>query len=991
MTRHQNCRVDGGLIDRSRELRFSFDGKVYSGFEGDTLASALMANQVSIMGRSFKYHRPRGVLSAGSEEPNALVAIGSGNRHEPNLPATRVSLREGLLARSQNCWPSLGFDLGAFTRVLSPILTAGFYYKTFMRPKWAWMKYEYVIRQMAGLGVSPKEPDPDIYDKRYLHCDVLIVGAGPAGLSAAKTAASSGARVILCDEDHMTGGSLLGEDVSIEGMPGHQWSRSLTDQLQALDNVEVLTNTTVFNHSDHNYLVAISENPVSENPATDKTHKTLLKIRSKHLIFATGSIERPQLFDGNDLPGVMLAGSVRTYINRYAVKPGKQAVIYTNNDSAYASIPVMIKAGIVIRAVIDNRDSACEQAMKIAGDLDVAVLFSHRITRAKGKGRVVSVETQPVDGGNSQTLSCDLVCMAGGWTPTVHLFSQNGGKLVFDDKLATLVADKNTHSSLLAGAADCQFDLESCLQSGHSAANNALGLSHPSDVTVDQDVLPQTTITTDWAHAASIRKRTKTFVDFHGDVTVADLALAVREGYEHVELAKRYTTTGMGMDQGKTANIHAIGLISEFTGERAQDIGHTTYRAPYTPVTFGAVAGREINEYLGFERHTPFYHCHVNAGAVFEPSSVWKYPRYYPRKNETIGAAIKREITNVRTNVGVSDGSSLGKLEIYGPDAVSFLELAYINKFAQLPINKSRYSIMCRHDGPVLDDGIVTRIAENHFLLTLTTARTGAALMHLQRMLDIDFPGLDVAMTSVTAQWANLALAGPNARAVLELLDPDFDVSNEAFPYLEYREGKLAGLSARVFRVGYAGELCYEINVGARDAQSLWRSVFAAGAAYNIMPYGVEALDVLRIEKGFLGIGSEINGNTTPDDLGLGGMVKKNQFFIGSVLLNRPAFTRDDRLQLVGLTPLDRTSVIPAGAQILRTKFSGVKADSLGHVTATAYSPNLEQPIALALLSGGRARMGKRLFASSPVNNTEVEVIVTSPVFLDPAGERFRV
>jgi sarcosine oxidase subunit alpha len=981
-----NCRVDGGLIDRSRELRFSFDGKAYSGFEGDTLASALMANNVSIMGRSFKYHRPRGVLSAGSEEPNALVAIGAGNRHEPNLPATRVSLHDGLIAKSQNCWPSLGYDLGAFTRVLSPILTAGFYYKTFMRPKWAWMKYEYIIRQMAGLGVSPKEPDPDIYDKRFLHCDVLIVGAGPAGLSAAKTAAASGARVILCDEDHRTGGSLLGEDVTINSMAGHQWARLLTAELQAMDNVEVLTSTTVFNHSDHNYLVALSE-----NPETDKSRKTLLKIRSKQIIFASGSIELPQLFDGNDLPGVMLAGSVRTYINRYGVKPGKQAVIYTNNDSGYASIPVMIKAGMVVRAVIDNRDSASQEAMKIASDLNIAVLFSHRITRAKGKGRVVSVETQPVDGGNSQAFPCDLVCMAGGWTPTVHLFSQNGGNLVFDDALSTLVADKDSHSAYLAGAVDCQFDLESCLQSGNDAANRALGLSIRSEVTVDRDIPTQTTILTDWAHTASNKKRNKTFVDFHGDVTVADLALAVREGYEHVELAKRYTTTGMGMDQGKTANIHAIGLISEFTGERAQDIGHTTYRAPYTPVTFGAVAGREIHENLAFERHTPFYHCHVNAGAVFDPSSTWRYPKCFPRKDETIGAAIEREIINTRNNVGVTDVSSLGKLEIYGPDAVKFLELAYINKFASIPINKCRYVIMLRHDGPVLDDGVATRLAENHFLLTLTTARTGKALMQLQRILDIDFPDLDVAMAPVSAQWANLAIAGPDARAVLEGLKPDFDVSNDAFAYLEFRAGKIAGLTARVYRVSYSGELAYEINVGARDAQAVWNAVLEAGASYGIMPYGVEALDVLRIEKGHLGIGTEINGKTTPHDLGLGGMVKKDQFFIGSVLLNRPAYTRDDRLQLVGLMPLDRTSPIPAGAQILETKFLGTKADSLGHVTATVYSPTLDQPIALALISGGRARMGEKLFATSPVNKTEVEVIVTSQVFIDPAGERLRV
>jgi sarcosine oxidase subunit alpha len=978
-------RINGGLIDRSRELRFSFDGRTYSGFEGDTLASALLANGVSVVGRSFKYHRPRGVMSAGSEESNALVAVGTGNRHEPNLPATRVSLHDGLIAQSQNCWPSRNFDLGTCTRLLSPILTAGFYYKTFMKPKWAWMKYEYFIRKMAGLGVSPKEPDPDLYDKRYLHCDLLVVGAGPAGLSAAKTAAVSGARVIFCDEDHLTGGSLLGEDVSIDGMPGHQWARLLTAELQARDNVEVLNNTTVFNHSDHNYLVAISE-----NPETEKSRKTLLKIRSKQVILTTGAIECHQLFDGNDLPGVMLAGSVRTYINRYAVRPGNQAIIYTNNDSAYATIPVMIKAGMAVDAVIDNRDSASEQARKIASDQNIPVLFSHRISKAKGKDRVASVEAQPVDGGSSRVFFCDLVCMAGGWTPTVHLFSQNGGKLVFDDTLATLVADQNTHSSVVAGSADCQFGLESCLQSGIKAANRVLGLTSQSDFTVDRDVPIQTTITTDWAYAASIEKRTKTFVDFHADVTVADLALAVREGYQHVELAKRYTTTGMGMDQGKTANIHAIGLISEFTGERPQAIGHTTYRPPYTPVTFGAAAGREIQEHLGFERHTPFYHCHVNAGARFEPSSLWKYPKYYPRKDESFSVAIERETVNVRNNVGVADMSSLGKVEIFGPDAVRFLELAFVNAFAKLPVGKCRYAVMLRPDGPVLDDGVAARLDENRFLLTLSTSRTAEALMQLQRMLDIDFPDLDVAMATITAQWANLAVAGPNARAVLERLDPDFDISNEAFPYMGFREGCVAGLHARVFRVSYAGDLGYEINVGARHAKNLWNAVFEAGAPYGIMPYGVEAMDILRIEKGFLAIGTEIDGKTTPDDLGLGGLVKKDRFFVGSVLMNRPDFQRDDRLQLVGLTPADGTTPVPAGAQLLESRFNGIQADSLGHVTASTSSTTLGYPIALALLTGGRVRIGERLFASSPINQTEVEVFVTGPVHLDPEGERVR-
>jgi sarcosine oxidase subunit alpha len=985
MTKSSGRLPGGGLIDRTKELRFTFDGKTYSGFEGDTLASALLANGVSIMGRSFKYHRPRGVLSAGSEEPNALVSVGAGGQHEPNLPATRVSLRDGLVATSQNCWPSRGFDLGSLTRILTPILTAGFYYKTFMRPRWAWMKYEYLIRKMAGMGSAPKEPDPDIYDKRYLHCDILVVGAGPAGLSAANAAAASGARVILCDEDPLAGGALLGEDLAINRMPGHRWARSLTAELQAMDNVEVLTGTTVFNHSDHNYLLAISN-----NPETAPTSKTLLKIRSRQVVLATGSIEAIHLFDGNDLPGVMLAGSVRTYINRYAVKPGNEAVICANNDSGYATIPALKRAGIVLRAVIDNRDKASEQAVKLAGDAGVEVMLSHRVTRAQGRGRVASVEVQSLDGGNARKISCDLVCMAGGWSPTVHLFSQNGGKLSFDDTRATLVADQATHATRLAGAADGKFGLEACLQSGHDAASKALGLDAPAGAVVDRDIPAQTTITPDWKYAASIRKRARTFVDFHGDVTVADLALAVREGYEHVELAKRYTTTGMGMDQGKTANIHAIGLISEFTGKRPQAIGHTTYRAPYTPVTFGAVAGREVHASLDYERHTPFYHCHVNAGAVFDPSGTWRYPRCFPRENESIGAAIERELVNTRSNVGVTDVSSLGKLEIYGPDAARFLELAYINKFATMPVNKCRYVIMLRPDGPILDDGVATRLAENRFLLTLTTARTSQALMQLQRLLEIEFPELDVAVVTVSAQWANLAIAGPKARAVLEGLNPDFEISNAAFPYLEFRAGIIAGLTARVFRVSYSGELAYEISVGARHGPALWNAVLEAGAPHGIMPYGVEALDVLRIEKGHVDIGTEIDGRTTPHDLGLGRMVKQNQFFVGSVLMKRPAFAREDRRQLVGLTPTDGSTPIPAGAQILATEFTGGKADSLGHVTSTAHSPALGHPIALALVSGGRARMGEKLYASSPVDGAEVKVEVTSPVFFDPEGARLR-
>jgi sarcosine oxidase, subunit alpha len=922
----------GGLIDRTKPLTFTFDGKSMMGFEGDSVASALMASGVDVIARSFKYHRPRGFFGAGSEEPNAIVTIGTGAKVEPNLVATQVPLTDGMMVASQNRWPNLKWDVGAINGLIAPLLPSGFYYKTFMWPAWAWKHYEHVIRNAAGFGEAPGAADPDTYGKRYRHGDVLVIGAGPSGLKAARDAAQTGGRVILCDE-----GPAVDET----------WA-----ELGALENITLLPATTVFGWYDHNYVLAVTRHGASEGDS-----QTLQKIRVGKVILASGAIERSLLFTGNDRPGVMLCSAARRYINRYAVRPGNQAVIYTNNDTGYDSVAALRKAGITINALIDRRDAPSDQAQQLASDAGIEVLTESHIAEATGRSRVKAVTV--ISGKTIRKIPCDLVCVSGGWTPTTHLYSQMGGKLHFDEGLQTLVASSTSGDGFeIVGAAA-------------------------------EGVPEQGTMATDWLDTANDVRRTKTFVDLQNDVTAADLALAVREGYGDVELAKRYTTTGMGTDQGKTSNVHAIGLLAELTGRSPNDVGHTTFRAPYTPVTFGAAAGHEVGAELTPLHRTPFHTKHVETGVVFEPSSSWLYPKYYPRGTETIDEAITREVINTRKHVGVVDMSTLGKVELCGPDVIPFLELAYINKFAKLAVGRCRYGLILRPDGMVLDDGTVTRIADDRYLITMTTAQSWLTQLHLEKLLQVDYPHLDVVMLPVTEQWASLAVAGPRARDVLDKLSPDFHTTNDDFPFTHYREGTLAGLPVRVFRVSFSGELCYEINVGANSAGRLWDAVMEAGAPLGIMPYGLEALDVMRIEKGHLNVGTEIDGRTTPDDLGLGRMAKTDGFFVGQPLLDRKDLNREDRLQLVGLRPVDGKTMIPRGSIIVD---GDTGSDILGHETATVFSPTLGHPIALALVAGGRARMerGDALIATSPVERVRVPVMVCSPVFEDANGEKLR-
>ncbi len=961
MTAYTSRLDTGGLVSRNKSLQFCFDGQLMAGFQGDSVASALMANGVNVVARSFKYHRPRGFFGAGSEEPNAIITIGEGAHSEPNLVATLVPLQDGMVISSQNRWPSLRWDLGALNGLIAPLLPAGFYYKTFMWPAWAWKHYEHMIRKAAGFGVAPGLSDKDTYNKAFLHCDVLVVGAGPSGLIAARDAALGGARVVLCDEGATPGGTLLDENCTIENHAGHEWAEQTWRELSFMPDVTLLSMTTVFGWYDHNYLLSVTRHT---NACPD--HQTLNKIRARKVILASGAIERSLLFKGNDRPGVMLGSAVRCYINRYGVRPGNRAVVYTNNDSGYGTLTALRTAGITVQAVIDLRDKPPDEILEIAQDGGTKALTGTKIEATSGGHRVqaITVSSQ----GANKTIPCDLVCVSGGWTPTAHLYSQMGGKLRFDKSLQTLVPTSTRGNGFeIVGAAAGNFDSPAC--SGTAPV--------------------QQSITTDWASVVNDNSRSKVFVDIQNDVLASDLALAAREGYGDVELAKRYTTTGMGTDQGKTSNVHAIGLLAALLEKDPNEVGHTTFRAPYTPVTFGAVAGREIGEALTPVHRTPLHIKHVESGAVFEPSSSWLYPKYYPLEGETMDAAIVREVINTRQNVGMVDMSTLGKIELCGTDVVRFLELAYINKYAKLDVGRCRYGIMLRHDGMVLDDGTVTRIAEDRYLVTMTTAQSWLAQLHLEKLLQVDYPELDVVMLPVTEQWASIAVAGPNARAVLESLEPTFDVSNEAFPFTHYREGTLAGFPARVFRVSFSGELCYEINVGANNATDLWDAVVTAGQSYGVMPYGLEALDIMRIEKGHLNVGTEIDGRTTPDDLGLTKMVKSDGFFVGSALLKRDALEREDRHQLVGLRPTDGTCTIPRGAIVVANSESD---DILGHVTATVFSPTLNKPIALALVSDGRARMarGEHVLAKSPIAARKVIAEVCSPVFVDPEGEKLR-
>ena len=992
---------DGGIVDRARPLRFVCDGASYEGYAGDTVASALLANGVHLVGRSFKYHRPRGIHTAGVEEPNALLQIGEGARSEPNVRATVQPLYDGLVAASQNRWPSLRFDVGAVNDRASRLIPAGFYYKTFMWPPTpkAWMRYEHMIRRAAGMGVAASEPDPDHYEHQYAHCDVLVIGAGAAGLAAARAAAHAGTRVIVCDENPGAGGDLLGSDASIDDGSAASWIAAVTADLAGRGNVTLLFGSTAFGCYDGN-LIALCERVGDSTPngSAPRPRERLWKVRAKAVVLCTGAHERSIAYANNDLPGTLLAGAARRYVERYAVRLGSRAVVFSNNDSAYAAALALARAGVTVAAIVDARPetSLSGELTRKAKDAGLRIVAGSAIAGAHGRLHVTAVDVVPLTGGRTSRIDCDLVCVSGGWNPAVHLIAQARGRLRYDARLAAFVPDGSPLPIALAGAANGVFDLAAALADGHRAGCAAAAAAGATaDVSVSA---PRARSVASGAlrplwRVPPLTKGAKCFVDLQNDVTTADIALAAREGYTSVEHLKRYTTLGMGTDQGKTSNVVGLALLAEALAQPVDEVGTTTFRPPYAPVTLGALPGHAVGVDVEPTRYSAMHDWHVEHGARFVNASLWKRPHSYPRAGESGDDAANREAKNVRANVGLVDVSTLGKIELQGRDAAELLNRVYINRWDTLAVGRCRYGVMLRDDGMVLDDGTTSRLGPTHYLMTTTTVNAVKVMQHLYALLQIDWPELEVFVTSVTEQWAAAALSGPRARDVLAKV-VDIDVSNAALPFLAVGECNLHGtagsIPARLFRLSYSGELAYEIHVPADRGREMWEAVMAAGEDFGIMAYGTEAMSTLRIEKGHVVVGPEADGRTTADDLGMGGLVNAAKWCIGKPMLARSALTAADRWQLVGLTALDGASM-PRAAKIVADPDHPLPNPMLGHVTSWCWSPNLDAWIALALVANGRRRHGETLWAVSPLANARVRVKIGPPCFIDPEGGRLRV
>ena len=987
-----------GLINRDKKISFKFNREKYFGYEGDTLASALIANGVHLIGRSFKYHRPRGIFGSGVDEPYAVVQLYRNNETEPNIKATEQELFEGLEATSVNCWPSVNFDIGAINNFLKIFLPAGFYYKTFMWPKSFWYRiYEPFIRKAAGLGVASIKHDKERYEHKYEFCDLLITGSGPSGLASAYAAAKNGARVILAEDKPRFGGTLLTSEVNIGNQSGREWADNIITELKQMPNVIVKNRAQVFGYYDHNMLV-MSERISDHLPKSKKysPKQRLWYIRAKEVVISSGSIERPLVFGDNDTPGVMLSSAAKEYLKVYGVIVGKKPLIFTNNDSGYETAIEFKKNGID-PVILDTRKETKSEIIEEAKNLNINIKFSYVVVNANGYKKVKSATIAKISDdkknlGATKNILCDCICVSGFWTPTIHLASQSGAKTKFNKDIDAFVPDKSKQKETTVGSANGIYTLEETLKTSFVAGSELSKKITKNDNKVSvPSVTEKKTTQHDkfWCVPLPEGKSNKRFLDFQNDVTVTDVELALREGYRSIEHVKRYTTLGMATDQGKTSNLNGLQLVSEFENKIVPEVGHTTFRPPYTPVTIGAIVGREIGKHSKPIRKSPIHLWHKKNNAVFVDAGVWLRPRYYKMGNETLFEASKREATNVRRNVGVCDVTTLGKIDIKGPDAAELLNRVYTNAWMKLPVGKARYGVMLREDGIVMDDGTTTRISENHYHMTTTTAQAANVLSHLEYYLQIVWPELNVNVVSTTEQWAGAAIAGPKSRKVLQKLFPDLNVSNEGLPFMGYKEGNLCGIHARIFRISFSGELAYEVNVESDNGNFMWEKIMENGKEFNIEAYGTEALSTLRIEMGHVA-GSELDGRTIPYDNSLEGLVSKKKDFIGKRSLNRKAFTALDRQKVVGVVPIDKKTSIPEGSHLVKDSNEKLPNPKLGYISASCWSVEHDNPFSLAILKDGKNMMGKKLFAMSPLKNKIIPVEIVSSHYVDPKGERVR-
>lgn len=975
-----------GTVNRGQPLTFTFDGKSYKGFDGDTLASALLANDQMLMGRSFKYHRPRGPVTAGSAEPNALMTIGTGARAEPNVRATVAELYNGLTAVSQNRWPSLSTDIGAINGLLSPMLGAGFYYKTFMWPAALWEKlYEPVIRRAAGLGKLAMQADPDRYEKSWAHCDLLVIGSGPAGLMAALAAGRAGARVMLADEGFLLGGSLLSENASVGGVSALDFVKAAIEELASLPNVTLMPRTTVFGWYDDMVFGAVER--VQKHvaaPSPDLPMERLWRIVAKRAILASGAEERPLVFGGNDKPGVMTASAMRTYANRYGVAAGGKVAVFTNGGSGYRTASDLIAAGVDVTTIIDARTQSADAVPE-----GVRMIRGGAVVDTKGRKRIDALIAER--SGFQEEIACDALAMSGGWSPIVHLMCQRGAKPVWSDEAQAFLAPDVGSAFVAAGSAAGAQTISTSLRDG---AAKAAALTRELGFDAYEMNIPEVEGEYDPAFAPVWYvpgAKGKAFVDLQNDVAVSDLGLALREGFGHIEHTKRYTTAGMATDQGKLGNVNTIGIVAGMRGVSPAQIGTTTFRPFYTPVSFGALAGTSRGEHAAPTRTSPLHDWAKKNGATFVEAGLWHRSSWFARAGErTWRESVDREVQTVRSNAGLCDVSTLGKIEIFGTGAAEFLNRVYCNNFLKLPVGKARYGLMLREDGMILDDGTTSRLSENHYVMTTTTAYAGEVMAHLEFAAQTFWPELDVRFVSVTDQWAQMSLAGPKARAIMSRVVED-DISDAAFPYLGARAVTLrGGLKARLFRISFSGELAYELAVPSGYGEAVADAIMEAGRDEGICAYGVEALNVLRIEKGFV-THSEIDGRTTPDDLGFGRMMAMQKpDFIGKRQSSRFGLTAADRLQLVGLRPLEKLEEFSAGAHLLKEDATPAMANDQGWVSSVCHSPTLGHTIGLALMKSGRERYGETIVVWDGLRGGQVLAQVCPPVFVDPENRKLQ-